>query len=123
MVFSDLGVTGRYDAIQVRRGELESFVRSARMSRLSGFNVTIPHKSGIIPLLDETDEEAKLCGAVNTVLVRDGRLTGFNTDMGGLLESLREDGRGFRGSRVMILGAGGAARAAVAVEEGATGTA
>jgi shikimate dehydrogenase len=120
-VFSELGVTGGYGAIRVRRGELEDFVKSARASKLRGFNVTIPHKSDIIPLLDETEEEARLCGAVNTVLVRDGKLSGFNTDMGGLSESLREGGRGFRGSRVMIAGAGGAARAAAfkAAREGA----
>jgi shikimate dehydrogenase len=120
-VFAELGLTGRYSAIEVRRGELADFARLAKVSHLKGFNVTIPHKSAIIPLLDETDAEAALCGAVNTVVVRDGRLSGFNTDMGGLLESLREAGRDFRGSRVVILGAGGAARGAAfkAAREGA----
>ena len=120
-VLSELGAAGRYDAIRVPRGELEGFVRSAGTSGLRGFNVTIPHKGDIIPFLDGTDDEARLCGAVNTVLVRDGRLSGFNTDMGGLSEALRYDGRGFRGSRVMILGAGGAARGAAfkAAKEGA----
>jgi shikimate dehydrogenase len=120
-VFSDLGATERYGALRVRRGELEDFVRSARTSKLRGFNVTIPHKGDIIPLLDETEDEAALCGAVNTVLVRDGRLYGFNTDMGGLSESLREAGREFHGSRIMIIGAGGAARGAAfrAAKEGA----
>ncbi|MDR1482781.1 MAG: shikimate dehydrogenase [Synergistaceae bacterium] len=121
-VFAELGVTGRYDVIRISRGELDDFTRSARVSRLKGFNVTMPHKGGIIPLLDEVDEEAGLCGAVNTVIVRNGRLLGFNTDMGGLLESLREADRDFSGSRVMILGAGGAARGAAfkAAQEGAS---
>ena len=120
-MFSDFGISERYSSLRVQRGELEDFVKSAGTSGLRGFNVTIPHKSAIIPLLDETDDEARLCGAVNTVLVRDGRLSGFNTDMGGLLESLREDGRGFHDGRVIIFGAGGAARGAAfkAAKEGA----
>ncbi|MDR3264802.1 MAG: shikimate dehydrogenase [Synergistaceae bacterium] len=109
-VFGDLGVDAPCAAARVPRGKLAGYAERARGSEMLGFNVTIPHKSAIIPLLDEVDEEAGLCGAVNTVVVREGRLHGHNTDMGGLLESLRRRGREWRGRSVVILGAGGAAR-------------
>ncbi|MDR3322230.1 MAG: shikimate dehydrogenase [Synergistaceae bacterium] len=123
IVFETLGVTERYTAVRVPRGGLPGFVERARASGVKGFNVTIPHKRDIIPLLDEIEEEAKLCGAVNTVVIRDKKLSGFNTDMGGLLASLKESGYGCRGRRVLILGAGGAARgvAFMAAREGASG--
>ena len=82
----------------------------------------MPHKQDIVPLLDETEEEAGLCGSINTVVMRSGRMVGFNTDMDGLLESLRECGGGYRGRRVLIFGAGGAAKgvALKAAREGAS---
>ncbi|MBC7963089.1 MAG: shikimate dehydrogenase [Steroidobacteraceae bacterium] len=80
-----------------------------------GFNVTIPHKVSIIRYLDELDRTAEDAGAVNTVLVRDGRMTGFNTDGDGLVCSLAEDLDFSPGvAPIVIIGAGGAARGAVA---------
>ncbi|QWV95050.1 shikimate dehydrogenase [Geomonas oryzisoli] len=81
---------------------------------VAGFSVTIPHKVAIIPLLDEVTPEAELIGAVNTVVVREGRLTGHNTDGIGLIAALR-DKLSFspQGKRILVLGAGGAARSAV----------
>ncbi|MDR1885353.1 MAG: shikimate dehydrogenase [Synergistaceae bacterium] len=111
-VFGAMDVSGWYRAVRVPAGELRAFVEMARGSGMRGFNVTIPHKSCIIPLLDETEEGAKLCGAVNTVVIKDGRLSGFNTDMGGLLSSLVSIGFGYAGRNITILGAGGAARGA-----------
>ncbi|MDR1572477.1 MAG: shikimate dehydrogenase [Clostridiales Family XIII bacterium] len=108
-VFREAGELQRYCRIHVPRGMLGGFVAKARESGLRGFNVTIPHKRDIIPFLDETDGDARLCGAVNTVVARGGRLCGYNTDMGGLLEALVEKGRGYGGRRVAIIGAGGAA--------------
>ena len=90
----------------VPRAGLRGFLENVRKSKVRGFNITQPHKRDVIPFLDEIEEEARLCGAVNTVLVREGRLLGFNTDMGGLLASLKEVGRGFRGEDVVVLGAG-----------------
>lgn len=83
---------------------------------VSGFNVTIPHKTAIIPHLDELDESAQSAGAVNTVHLRDGRLIGFNTDGDGFVRSLAEDlGHVINGSEtIVVIGAGGAARGAVA---------
>lgn len=79
-----------------------------------GGNVTIPHKEAVLPLLDEVDPLARRIGAVNTIVNREGRLYGYNTDAVGFMRALREDG-GFdpAGRRVVIAGAGGVARAVV----------
>jgi len=81
-----------------------------------GFNVTIPHKTAIISYLDELDESAESAGAVNTVQLRDGRLSGYNTDGDGLVSSLADDLDYVidRSETIVIIGAGGAARGAVA---------
>lgn len=82
------------------------------MENLLGANVTVPHKEAVIPLLDGLTAEAEAVGAVNTLLPRDGRLLGDNTDGAGFLAALREDlGCEARGLTAAILGAGGAARA------------
>ncbi|MDR0570291.1 MAG: hypothetical protein LBG71_03595 [Clostridiales Family XIII bacterium] len=111
-----------YKAMHVKRGGLGAFVRAARESGLRGFNVTIPHKQDIMDFLDDIDEEARLCGAVNTVVIKEGRLTGHNTDMGGLQEAIRDAGFDYGGSRVTVLGTGGAA-AGVAYKAAACGAA
>lgn len=80
------------------------------LRKLDCFNITIPHKSGIIPYLEDMDESARLCGSVNTVKVTDGRLYGSTTDGTGAAVSLSIHGLDFR-RRVLILGNGGAARA------------
>lgn len=82
------------------------------MENLLGANVTIPHKEAVIPLLDGLTAEAEAVGAVNTLLPRDGKLLGDNTDGAGFLAALREElGWEVRGLSAAILGAGGAARA------------
>lgn len=80
-----------------------------RLRRLSGFNVTVPHKVNILPFLDALDESAQRYGSVNTVLCEDGRQTGFNTDCNGFLRSLADAGIPLRG-RVCVIGAGGVGR-------------
>ncbi|MDR3279710.1 MAG: hypothetical protein LBT23_04280, partial [Synergistaceae bacterium] len=109
-IFDELGLDAPYNAVRIPARRLADYAETARRSDMRGFNVTIPHKTAIIPFLDEVENEAALCGAVNTVTVRGGRLTGYNTDMGGLLESLGSSGRGYRGEDILLLGAGGAAR-------------
>ena len=109
-VFEALGLYDAYAPVHVPRGKAAAFVEKARHSGLRGFNVTLPHKHDILPHLDEVDPEAALCGAVNTVVVRNGRLCGYNTDMGGLSEALRAKGYPYKGQSVVILGTGGAAR-------------
>ncbi|GHV31122.1 hypothetical protein FACS1894167_13010 [Synergistales bacterium] len=121
-VFEAIGVSERYGAARISSRRLPRFADYARASGMRGFNVTIPHKHNIIALLDEVEEDAELCGAVNTVVIgKDGRMSGFNTDMGGLLASLRDAGVDYRGRNVLIIGAGGAARAIAfkAAREGA----
>ena len=80
----------------------------------SGVNVTIPHKVAIIDCLDELDASAQLAGAVNTVLISDGRLLGYNTDGSGYIGSLLSAGVAVQAKQAVVLGAGGAARAVVA---------
>jgi shikimate dehydrogenase len=111
-VFEALGISASYSAVRVPRGGLAAFFDAARESGMRAFNVTSPHKLDIMPFLDHIDEEARPCGAVNTVVFRGGKSHGHNTDMGGLLASLMARGSGYAGRRVVILGAGGAARAA-----------
>ncbi|MGD9727760.1 MAG: shikimate dehydrogenase [Nitrospiraceae bacterium] len=76
-----------------------------------GFSVTIPHKLAAMPFLDEVDQTARHIGAINTIVVENGKLIGYNTDASGALRALREGGAALSGQRVLILGSGGAARA------------
>lgn len=108
-VFESLGCALPYRAFHVPPSRLPVFVERVRRSNIAGFNITIPHKQAIMPLLDEIDSEAQLCGSVNTVVKSQGRLIGYNTDMDGLCSSLKDHGSGFAKQKVLILGAGGAA--------------
>ncbi len=110
--FEHLGLNSVYLAFRVDRGNLEAAVIGLRNLRVSGFNVTIPHKTTILPTLDEVSTTAGLVGAANTVVNRNGRLTGYNTDVDGLLSSLNRHGVKTRGSNSVIIGAGGFARGA-----------
>ena len=91
--------------------EVESIEENLeKLKDLNGFNITIPHKKNIIPYLDEISPKAKLCGSVNTVLVKDGKFSGTSTDGLGMRLSLESHGLGFN-EDVLLLGNGGAARA------------
>ena len=105
------GAAYRYDVRTVRPEELPAFVRWAKDGGCAGFNVTMPHKEAILPLLDEVDATAASCGAVNTVCIRAGRAIGHNTDGTGFLDSLAGQGFYPQGRTVLLLGAGGAAKA------------
>ena len=112
-----------YIAMPVRPEDLPRAAEGLRCLNFRGFNVTIPHKTAIIEWLDEIDEDARRIGAVNTVVNENGRLLGRNTDVAGFLLGLSQKGIAVRGSRSVVLGAGGAARAVVwgLVREGAAG--
>jgi shikimate dehydrogenase len=101
---------------------LATRVTGLRAPSVLGANVTIPHKEAVMPMVDELDPLARRVGAVNTIVNREGRLSGYNTDVEGFLRALRDDA-GFdpRGSDAVIAGAGGAARAVVValIEAGA----
>jgi shikimate dehydrogenase len=110
--FRARGLPFVYLAFDVSPQELETAVRGMQALGFRGWNVTIPHKVAILEYLDEVEETAREIGAVNTVVSRDGRLIGYNTDSEGYLRSLvDETGLELAGQRVLILGAGGAARA------------
>lgn len=113
--YNALGLNYRYLTVRVKREDLPAAVAGARAMSFRGFNLTIPHKVAVIPLLDELTEAARLIGAVNTVVRDHDRLIGENTDGKGFLTSLRENGVDPAGKTVTLLGAGGAARA-VSVE-------
>ena len=107
-------IPARYRAYNVHPEDVAAFVAELRLPAILGINVTVPHKESVIPFLDNLDDWAAEAGAVNTIVHRRGRLTGYNTDGYGFLRALRE-GAGFdpAGSRALILGAGGAARGVV----------
>jgi shikimate dehydrogenase len=104
-----------YLALEIRPELLPQAVVGLKALGCQGFNVTIPYKEQIVASLDEVDDEALIIGAVNTVVNREGKLVGYNTDGRGFLRSLAEEwDLGLRGEQVVVLGAGGAARAIVA---------
>jgi len=114
--FESLGMDLRYLDIRVEAGRLPEAVDAARALRFAGLNLTIPHKVTVVPLLDARERSAELIGAVNTVRRDDdGRYVGSNTDGQGFVAALRASGHDPAGAVVIVLGAGGAARA-VAVE-------
>ncbi|MBQ2939068.1 MAG: AAA family ATPase [Clostridia bacterium] len=96
-----------YEKIRVARGELAAFADYAR-EHLDGFNLTMPHKADILPYLDYIDPSAKAIGAVNTVTVKEGALSGYSTD-GRFYDALQADGFDLAGKRIVLIGAGGAA--------------
>lgn len=113
--FEALNLNCVYVPFAVVPSNLEAAVKGLFALGVGGFNVTIPHKTAIIPFLDQISGDAELCGAVNTVNCENGRLVGYNTDGIGFIRSLKED-LAFepQGSRVLLIGAGGAARGALA---------
>ena len=109
--FKKLGLDYLYVPFRVKKEELGKAVDGIRALNIRGFNVTIPHKVTIMPMLDGLDPLAEKIGAVNTVVNDDGDLRGYNTDATGFLQALLERGVEPGGKNVVILGAGGAARA------------
>ncbi len=113
--FARDGVDYAYVAMDVLPDLLPAAVEGLRTLGFVGFNVTMPHKEAILPLMDELDVSSRLAGAVNTVVVtQEGKLRGLNTDGSGFVEACEEAGVSLSGKRVLLLGAGGAA-AAIAV--------
>lgn len=106
------GLDIRYQAWEARAPDLASVIDRLRQPQNLGANITVPHKEKVMSLIDEIDEFAGVIGAVNTIVSQAGRLAGHNTDGPGFLKALRGDA-GFEphDKKVMVLGAGGAARA------------
>lgn len=110
----ELGLEGEYVAIYVTPQRLGDMIRSVREDGYRGINVTIPHKENVMPYLDELGEDARRIGAVNTIVNENGRLIGRNTDGIGYVRSLKEEAAAeLTGRRIVVIGAGGAARGIV----------
>ncbi|MDA0265194.1 MAG: shikimate dehydrogenase [Chloroflexi bacterium] len=106
-----LGIDATYEKWEVTPEGVGEFVAGLRAPDSLGINITVPHKQAVIPFLDEVDEWATAAGAVNTIVNREGHLSGHNTDGPGFLRALLvETGYDPTGTRALILGAGGAAR-------------
>ena len=107
------GIDGSYEAIDVAPGDLSTFFERLRSGEFAGGNVTIPHKEAVFALCDEVDPLARTIGAVNTLVVRDGRVLGSNTDYLGFLGNLDASAPGWSDgpNDALVIGAGGAARA------------
>lgn len=119
--FKDLGLQRwRFLTIDVNPEDLGAAIMGLKAFKMRGANCTIPHKIEVIKYLDEVAESAKLIGAVNTIINNDGRLTGENTDGKGLMIALETAGIDPKDKNIVILGAGGAARA-ISVELGLAG--
>ncbi|MFC1892436.1 shikimate dehydrogenase [Chloroflexota bacterium] len=109
--FKESGLDHVYLPFRVKREELKEAINGMRALNIRGLNVTLPHKVAVIPFLDNLDSLALKIGAVNTIANSDGILTGYNTDASGFIQALLEKGIEPREKKVVILGAGGAARA------------
>jgi len=112
--FRELNLDASYIAYRIPKGELEEGIEGLKKIKIDGFNVTIPHKIEMMRYLDKTDELCSLIGAVNTVTNKDGILKGYNTDMDGFLDPFKKKKLDIINKKVLLLGAGGAARAIVA---------
>ena len=111
--FTNLGIEATYEAWPVVTAELPERIQNLRESDFLGANVTIPYKELVIPLLDEIDDWALKIGSVNTIVNQAGLLIGYNTDTVGFLRAISEYGNYEpSGQDVLLIGAGGAARAA-----------
>jgi len=109
--YAKLGLNYCYLPISVKPEDLERVLEGIRILGFAGVNVTIPHKEAVVTHLDEVTKIARLIGAVNVILIQEGRLIGYNTDGPGFIDSLREDaGFDVVGKFAVVLGAGGGAK-------------
>ncbi len=109
--FEALGLDYAYLAFDIQPEQLEDCVKGLKALGAKGWNVSMPYKNSIIPLLDEVSQASRLCGSVNTVINRDGKLYGTVTDGTGYMMSLKDRGFDIIGKKITILGCGGAATA------------
>lgn len=108
--FQKLGLDYLYLPFRVSKEEVSKAIDGMRALKIRGLNVTIPHKTAVIPFLDKLDPLAEKIGAVNTIVNDDSVLTGYNTDATGFLQVMLERGINPEGKSIVVLGAGGASR-------------
>ncbi|MBI4232552.1 shikimate dehydrogenase [Candidatus Peregrinibacteria bacterium] len=111
--FKALGIDAEYRIYEIPDYELASFMENVKVEPISGLSVSLPYKEVIVNFLNRVDEDAKKIGAVNTVVNSGGALSGYNTDYSGATEALKETYGSLEGKKVVIIGAGGSARAVV----------
>jgi shikimate dehydrogenase len=111
--FEFLGLDWVYLPLPVQPGNLEAAVKGLVALNFAGCNISVPHKSSVLPYVDEKTAEVSQMNATNTLKIVDGKVVGYNTDPDGFIRALRAGGFEPQDTRVMIIGAGGAARAAV----------
>ena len=110
--YEALGLNFRYITMKVTKDDFPDAMRAVRALHMKGVNLTMPHKIDVLPYLDDISQAARIIGAVNTVTVRDdGTMFGENTDGKGFVQALKNNGESPEGRNIVILGAGGAARA------------
>lgn len=109
----EYGIDGSYTPVDVPEADFEGFIQALRMGSYVGGNVTVPHKRAAFEACDQRDPDAETIGAVNTLVLTNDSLTGFNTDMAGFLGNLDQQATGWDSNpnEAIVLGAGGAARA------------
>lgn len=112
-IMKKIGLEGSYHTFEVQENELDAAIQRLKSLGFTGFNVTIPHKQMIVSYLDEITQEAQWMGAVNTVLIKNEKLYGYNTDGIGFIHALINSNIEIKDKSVVVLGAGGVARAVV----------
>lgn len=111
-VMKELGYNGAYLPFHVKRDDLGSAIKGAHALKIQGLNVTVPHKEKVMNSLVKMDDFAKQTGAVNTLKYTQEGYEGYNTDVYGLLTSLQNNGIQLKDKKILLIGAGGAAKAA-----------
>ena len=111
--FQNLRLDAVYVPFLVQPEDLSKAVEGMCALNIKGFNVTIPHKEAIFPLLDQIELAAEVIGAVNTVICKEKKWIGINTDCSGFIASLKDENVQIKNKKILVLGAGGAARAVV----------
>jgi shikimate dehydrogenase len=112
--FESLGIDAVYLAFTIGKGKIGKAMEAMRILPISGSNLSMPNKECVIPYLDYVSDDAKLAGAVNTVVNKDGELYGYNTDIGGSVSALKYMGADIEEKKAVIIGLGGAGRAILA---------
>lgn len=110
LAFKTLGINGVYLAFDIPESDLEETIKNIKRYNMWGINLSMPYKNKVLPYLDELDDSASLFGIVNTIVNRDGKLVGYNTDGYGFFASLPKSFQ-LEGSEITLLGGKGAATA------------
>lgn len=112
-IFRELYIDGAYKLFEIKKEEINEFKNALKLLDIRGVNVTIPYKEAIIPFLSEISQEASKIGAVNTILLKDNKLIGYNTDYFGFGKMLEVNDIYVEDKEVVVLGTGGASKAVV----------